>query len=186
MSGRRIPYGEGRSVIIRAAIRLVAREGLPRLSFRALAAEAGLSAGAVRHSFPTIDDLLAGVLDAVLDESLAALAEAETVPDVFEKMLEAIGSDAARAAFEVKVMTEASHRPELMVLAERYYAGFAEYMTSFLRAHSLPADAATVEALIAFADGMNYQIVIFGESHKERMRLQIAGLEKMLGAMGEI
>lgn len=45
-----------------AGLRIVARHGLAKVTFRAVAAESGWSLGAVQKAFPTKDDLLAAMM----------------------------------------------------------------------------------------------------------------------------
>ncbi|WP_416979825.1 TetR family transcriptional regulator [Streptomyces sp. T028] len=47
----RLGYGEGRDALLIAAVRVVARDGLRKLTYRAVAAEAGVTHGLVAHHF---------------------------------------------------------------------------------------------------------------------------------------
>lgn len=176
---RAVPYGEGRAAVIEATVRLVAREGIAKLSFRALAAEARVSTGAVRHSFPTIDDVLEAALDDCIQRNIQALRVATNLSSYFDIMHESISADPERSAFEVKVMIETQVRPALQEVAERSYLRFAEFTKSFLEDKGLRSDDVVVEALMAFADGMNYQRVVFGGADSRRLVKQLVGLQLM-------
>lgn len=54
---------------VEAALRLIARGGLPAASVRGVAVEAGMSAGALRHFFPTQEQLLEHVMTEVTAEA---------------------------------------------------------------------------------------------------------------------
>lgn len=58
---------------VEAALRLIAQGGLPAASVRAVAAEAGMSAGALRHFFPTQEQLLEQVMSDVTAEAARRL-----------------------------------------------------------------------------------------------------------------
>jgi len=60
---RRMNYGEGREALLNAAVRVVARGGLRKLTYRAVAEEAGTTHGLVVHHF--------GSRDALVEEALA-------------------------------------------------------------------------------------------------------------------
>jgi AcrR family transcriptional regulator len=57
-----------RAAIVRAAVALADREGLPRLSMRALAKELGVEAMSLYHHVPNKDDVLDGMVDHVFAE----------------------------------------------------------------------------------------------------------------------
>ena len=124
--------------MIDAAIRLFAREGLTKLTFRSLAAEAGVSLGAVRHSFPAIEDVLKAGPQRGLQLSLAHLESAERIEDFLSPAYDLILSHPDMAAFEVKVMIEAQGRPELLPLARAHYDAFRDFTRSFLEATGNP------------------------------------------------
>lgn len=66
-----------RAQIVRAAVRVIAREGLSKASFGRIAAEAGLSSpGMISYHFADKDELLTVLCDTVLDDCLAAIEEA--------------------------------------------------------------------------------------------------------------
>jgi TetR/AcrR family transcriptional regulator, transcriptional repressor of bet genes len=60
---KRVDHQERRQMIAEAVVRLVAAEGAEAASLRAVAAEAGVSMGAVQHYFTTRDEMLLFALD---------------------------------------------------------------------------------------------------------------------------
>jgi AcrR family transcriptional regulator len=81
VSGRR---GSSRDVILDAVVAVLSTRGSDALSIRNVATEAGVSVGAVQHSFPTKDALIVGAMTAVNDRfraRLRALLEAEESPE---------------------------------------------------------------------------------------------------------
>ena len=69
-TGRRISHGENPRAehILRAAQHVFLRDGAPGFSGRTVAAEAGISLGSLQHFFPTMDGLLAAMLEFVVNE----------------------------------------------------------------------------------------------------------------------
>jgi len=81
VTGRR---GNSREVILDAVIAVLSTRGSDALSIRTVATEAGVSVGAVQHSFPTKDALIVGAMTAVNDRfraRLRTLLEAEESPE---------------------------------------------------------------------------------------------------------
>jgi AcrR family transcriptional regulator len=60
---RQVDHQERRQTIAEAVIRLVTAKGVEAASLRAVAAEAGVSMGAVQHYFTTTDEMLLFALD---------------------------------------------------------------------------------------------------------------------------
>ena len=175
---RQVPYGGGHSAVIAAAIRLVGREGLARLSFRTLAAEAGVSVGAVRHSFPTIDDVLRAALQDCLESYVASIDTITDIESLF-RLTMAREDRSTRSAFEVRVMLEAQHRPGLAEIATQYYDNFARVMRGLLSDSTLPADDAFLDFLSLVADGLIYQRVVFGSQDEQRLARWLAALRSV-------
>ena len=71
MPGRRAPEEERREAILRAAFTVAARDRLGGVTARAVAAEAGVSAGLVFFYFETVDALLVALLDWMLERTFA-------------------------------------------------------------------------------------------------------------------
>jgi AcrR family transcriptional regulator len=81
VTGRR---GNSREVILDAVVAVLSTRGSDALSIRNVATEAGVSVGAVQHSFPTKDALIVGAMTAVNDRfraRLRTLLEAEESPE---------------------------------------------------------------------------------------------------------
>lgn len=96
MSEHRRPTEERRVELIDAALHIIATRGITALSTRTLAAEVGLSSGALFRHFPTLDALLDGVVgrvEAVLESTYppAELPPAERLARFVEARSTAVG-----------------------------------------------------------------------------------------------
>ena len=67
---RRVEYGTGRQEVLEAAIHVVATQGLRGLTFRSVAAEAGVTHGAVQYHFGGWDNLVAEALGFAVKRSI--------------------------------------------------------------------------------------------------------------------
>jgi DNA-binding transcriptional regulator YbjK len=74
---RYVDHDERRTAVADAICRLIAREGIERVTFRNIAAETGLPVGVLNHFFTDKDDLFAFTLQLVSDRSLATLEHDE-------------------------------------------------------------------------------------------------------------
>jgi AcrR family transcriptional regulator len=85
-----VDHEERRREIAGAAWRVILRDGVEGVSIRDVAAEAGMSTGALRHYFATKEDLLAGGARLVVErvsERLARRPEGKTPNEVVGKIL---------------------------------------------------------------------------------------------------
>jgi AcrR family transcriptional regulator len=67
---QRIPYGEGREALLKAVVAVMARSGLRNVTYRAVAAEAGVTHGLVRHHFGSRDALIEQALHYSITQSI--------------------------------------------------------------------------------------------------------------------
>jgi AcrR family transcriptional regulator len=94
--GRRAPEEERREAIIHAAFVVAARERLGAVTARAVAAEAGVSAGLVFFYFDSVDKLLVELLDWLLAHTLVAADTPDRLSEVADpgaRMMLAIRRD---------------------------------------------------------------------------------------------
>ncbi|WP_394553649.1 TetR/AcrR family transcriptional regulator [Agromyces sp. MMS24-JH15] len=84
MAGRRAPE------LADAALRLVSRDGLGALTFRALAAEAGISLGAVQKAFASKEELLDAVVARARDQVVLDQAREPGRPTLRAWLLELV------------------------------------------------------------------------------------------------
>ncbi len=152
----------GRLALLRATVVTVANGGLRALTYRAVAAEAGVSHGLVRHHFGSRDRLIAEAMDFAIDESLRGSSMLETGLTI-EKFAAGIESLAERQteiqAFQYELLLEARRRPELQPYADRHYQAYRDAIVRQLE--HLGANRAGLADLIWFAlDGIVFKQLI--------------------------
>ncbi len=120
--------------LLETTIRCLATHGWEASTVGFIAAEAGISRGAVQHHFPTREDLIVAALEHMFAERVALL---DALPDpggsgaarihaVVSGLVELVGGDLFRAALQV--WTVAAADPELratVVPLERHFARVA-------------------------------------------------------------
>lgn len=156
-----------RRAIAEAVWDVIGREGLPAVSVRNVAREAGLSTGSLRHVFGTQAELLAFAMRALgerLGQRLAALPPAATPLEAAEAVLGQIVplDDERQREAEVWFAFVAGARvePELRELGEQADALLRELVRRAI-APLEPADPElAVEAAYALVDGLTLHAVL--------------------------
>ncbi|NEA67286.1 TetR family transcriptional regulator [Streptomyces sp. SID12488] len=163
---KRVNYGEGREALLNAAVRVVARGGLRKLTYRAVAEEAGVTHGLVVHHFGTRDALIEEALAHTVRSSLSVSAvEPGTgkVSDFSAGVSEMVTADPDTQVFQYELLLESRRRPELLPLIRGLYD---EYFDATERELSrmLPegANRAMTRLVFAALDGLVLHQLVLG------------------------
>ncbi len=156
------PSGNGaREGIADAVLRVLAARGTDALSVRNVAAEAGVSVGAVQHHFPTRAKLIVGAMDAVNDRfrvrlgaALTGVVSPQTRLEIFCHELAALGPNGRDdAVVWTAFASRAATDPEVGSIHEREWARIEDAVFTLLtnaypRADIEQDDAAVVLAVL--------------------------------------
>jgi TetR/AcrR family transcriptional regulator, regulator of biofilm formation and stress response len=177
-------YGAGREALLDAAMRVVAGHGLRGLTIRAVAAEAGVTHGLVRHHFGSRDALI----EATLARSVNLAIETTSLePGTGE--LEDVAADLPAVAeaqreilaFQYELLLEARRREELRPYVTKMYDQYiAAAQRECARAGFDDCDTAG-RVLFAALDGMVLQQIVFG--HRRRTEQGVALLHEAFSAL---
>ncbi|MFG2026694.1 TetR/AcrR family transcriptional regulator [Streptomyces sp. NPDC048825] len=164
---RRMNYGEGREALLNAAVRVVARGGLRKLTYRAVAQEAGTTHGLVVHHFGSRDALIEEALAHAIRTSLSTSAlEPGTgkVADFSVGLSEMVTADPDIQAFQYELLLESRRRPELLPQIRALYDAYFDATKREL-SRILPDDAGHPLTRLVFAalDGIVLHQLVFGE-----------------------
>lgn len=174
----------GRQSLLQATITVVARSGLRALTYRAVATEAGVSHGLVRHHFGSRDQLIAAALEFAVAESLretsmtdAAGAAARADPARFAAGIESlVDRSTDMQAFQYELLLEARRRPELREHVERYYETYRRATGAQLRALGIE-DEEFIEVIWFALDGLVFKHLVLGSAaESERVLARIRRL----------
>ncbi|MEW2117807.1 TetR family transcriptional regulator [Streptomyces sp. NPDC005474] len=186
---KRVHYGEGREALMNAAVRVVARGGLRKLTYRAVAAEAGVTHGLVVHHFGSRDALVEETLAHTIRTSLNTSAlEPGTgkVADFSSGVSEMVTADPDTQAFQYELLLESRRRPELLPQIRALYD---EYFDATQRelGRMLPAgaDRALTRLVFAALDGLVLHQLVLGEPEVTDAALEeLRALLRLLDADG--
>ncbi|MEH0416653.1 TetR/AcrR family transcriptional regulator [Streptomyces sp. B21-083] len=166
-SRKRLNYGEGREALLNAAVRVVARGGLRKLTYRAVAEEAGVTHGLVVHHFGSRDALIEEALAHTIRTSLSTSAlEPGTgkVADFSTGLSDMVTAAPGTQMFQYELLLESTRRPELLPQIRALYD---EYFDATERELSrmVPAGANRALARLIFAalDGLVLHQLVLGE-----------------------
>lgn len=118
---------ETQSVLVGAAVRLLATNGYGKTTTQAIAREAGVTTGALHHHFPTKDDLMLAVLDQsaiTVEERLQAqnsvpFAGKASIRDVVDHLWQIYGQPDYWAVWEIIIGTRVDEDVHRRVLEHR-------------------------------------------------------------------
>lgn len=175
--------GDGRRALLEAAIRVVSKEGLRGLTFRAVAAEAGVTHGLVNHHFGSRNALIEEALALSIDESISfsSLQPGTGDPKDFASALpETVAADPDTHAFQYEILLEARRRGKLMPYAQRMEEKYEETAARELELMGFGDDPVMAQLIYAALDGLVLRQVVFGDP--ESTRASIQRLKDMLQA----
>jgi AcrR family transcriptional regulator len=185
-----------------AVLRIVAREGLDAVSFRTVAAEAGLPLARVQREFGTKDELLRRTLlhtvaaaEARIDVRVRAMGAKVTVRAIFDAMADEVLPGSPEILAEARVwlafVARAATSPALAEPLREYYAEQARagheglamaHLTGAVGPDLDPtADTLTIVALI---DGLVTQVLLGVLDHDRAADLLRRHLDRLMPTDG--
>src|SRR5262249_23481671 len=142
-------------------------KGLDGVTFRSVAAEAGVTHGLASYHFANreamISEALVWAVRRTVDE--IQLAGDADIPDRFAGDLAKLASEARdEAAFQFLVSIEALRRPDLLAEIRTSYERYFGATSSYLARFGFDDDPALARLVFAAKDGLVLQQLIFGET----------------------
>ncbi|HWD03886.1 MAG TPA: TetR family transcriptional regulator C-terminal domain-containing protein [Amycolatopsis sp.] len=179
---KQVDGDQRRADIADAVLRLAARDGLPSVSLRSVAAESGLNIGSVRHYFDGQRDLMRFAMRSIIDRvtarldrrrpalrPLAELTPAQAADQLTDFLAELLPLDAPRraeATVLLEFLTAARVDPNLADLAREALRGTLALAHRLTDALALPPAAAALEAerLAGLLDGLTLRCALDPET----------------------
>src|SRR3954453_3435288 len=105
-----------REVLLDSVERLLLEEGYAAVSYRVLAAKAGVTASLVQYYFPTLDSLFVAMIHRLIERDVARWTEAlQKRPDEPLRVLWEYSWSEAAGVMTMELMALGNHRPELRI-----------------------------------------------------------------------
>ncbi len=154
-----------RDRVLDAVITIVARRGLDAVSVRNVAAEAGVSGGAVQHHFPTKHSMLGEAMDAVVDRVRARIARVPTgtapaaLRGIAAQLVPLDPQRAAEGRVCLAFLARAAVDPELAAHHQNRWQQLEDVFSALFaasrgRASPTPADRTAAGLLLGLLDGL--------------------------------
>jgi AcrR family transcriptional regulator len=189
LDSQRLPYGDGRDALLAAVIDVVAEKGLRGVTYRSVAARAGVNHTLITHHFGSIEGLLAATLEWAVQRSIdeTGLARVADFDEKFaDALLASVSSEPELQLFQFEMLLEARRKPELKALLDRLYDNYISTVETALRGRSLDTDDELSRAIFAALDGLMLQFLTFGNPAKIRSAVvQVGRLLERSGAAGD-
>jgi AcrR family transcriptional regulator len=164
---QRVPHGEGREALMRATVKVVARDGLRGFTYRAVAREAGVANTLIAHHFGSAKNLLQATVEMAAEVSLEGELGAVTAD--LESLGRSIGPAVARdpdlQVFQYEMLLAARHDPELRPVLERIYDTYRDGVRRELARMGFDEPGDSLARLVfALIDGLVLQQVLFEDA----------------------
>ncbi|WP_420752959.1 TetR/AcrR family transcriptional regulator [Rhodococcus sp. O3] len=138
----RLAVADRRALLLAAASRIIARDGIAEMTTRAIANEAGMPQGAFHYCFRSKDELLVELMRATVDDLVTRSSAAVTMSgDLYETirislrgLWENVVDPADKQLALYELTTYAMRNRDLAALAESQYHGYTLAATGFLEA----------------------------------------------------
>jgi AcrR family transcriptional regulator len=167
----RLPYGDGREALLSAVIAVVGEKGLKGVTYRAVAARAGVNHTLVTHHFGSIEGLLAATMEWAVQRSIEETG-LERIVDFDEgfadSLIATVSAEPELQLFQFEMLLESRRNPEVRSLVERLYANYMETVEQALKQRGLLAGDGVSLAIFAALDGLMLQFLTISDPVKIR------------------
>ena len=163
---RAISRGEGRDALCAALARIVARDGLDGVTFRSVAAEAGVTHGLASYHFGNRETMIIEALTWAVRESIqrGRLGEdAATLEEFAADVPALMAEEPQEAVFQFQLALEGQRRPELLAQVQATYDDYVSEVRATLSRLALADDEPLARLVFAAIDGLSMQQLIYRE-----------------------
>ena len=178
---RTLEHGGGREALLSASAEIISEGGLRELTYRNVAARAGVAHGLVRHYFGSREALIKASLEYCVSRSIAetGLNEPDPQLETFAKVLpSSVSRDPGNQVFQYELILQATRQPELRPLVEQLHREYRETMARELEALGFGHDPVLANLVFAALDGLVFEQVALGD--KEVTEEALALLRELL------
>jgi AcrR family transcriptional regulator len=179
-------YGEGRQALLDAAVRVVASAGLRGLTYRAVAAEAGVTQGLVAHHFGSRAALIHEALLAAGAQSIGSTLTPERNPNIASFIAgfgEFIADTEELQAFQFELVLESRRRVALRADTRALYDSYIAATGLSLASAGLEASETMTRLVFAALDGIVIQQLVYGDA--ARTEETVAELRALLQGLAD-
>lgn len=157
-----------RQALLEAVVRVAGRDGFEALTYRAVAAEAGVSHGLVRYHFGTLSHAVAEALQWTVDEAIARapLAGSGGLREFADSLSRLMTESPEHAAFQWGCVMHAQRHPALLDEVRAFQDRYVEQIESELDRLGLAATPSLARSVFAFLNGMVLRHLVYGSAEE--------------------
>jgi AcrR family transcriptional regulator len=156
---------DSREALLDATERVIARKGFSGLTYRSVAAEAGVTHGLVTYHFGTLDALISETMLRAVRQAVdgsALEARSGRIEDFARDLGQLAEDEPDGQAFQFEVVLEARRRSELLGEVQSMYDNYFAVVQEALGRIGVDDSRAMTRLVFAALDGMILQQLIFG------------------------
>lgn len=180
---QRLPYGDGRDALHAAVISVVAEKGLRGVTYRSVAARAGVNHTLITHHFGSIEALLVSTMNWSVHRSISETG-LEHVADFDQGFVDALmaihTTEPELILFQFEMLLEARRKPEIHCIVQNLYDDYIGTVETALRQRGYILEGETALAIFAALDGLMLQYLTLGNEAK--IRAAVIQVGKLLAA----
>ena len=168
---RKLPYGDGRDALLSAVIDVVAEKGLRGVTYRAVAARAGVNHALVTHHFGSLEGLLAATMEwavqrSIQETGLAGIADFDE--DFADSLIATVSAEPELQLFQFEMILESRRNPQIRSMVERLYENYVTTVEEALSKRGLDTSGEASLAIFAALDGLMLQFLTISNPTKIR------------------
>ena len=175
---RKLPYGDGRDALLSAVIDVVAEKGLRGVTYRSVAARAGVNHALVTHHFGTLEGLLAATMEWAVQRSIqeTGLAGIADFDDQFaDSLIATVSAEPELQLFQFEMILESRRNPQIRSMVESLYENYVGTVEEALSKRGLDTSGEASLAIFAALDGLMLQFLTISNPTKIRSAVTQVG-----------
>lgn len=175
---RKLPYGDGRDALLSAVIDVVAEKGLRGVTYRSVAARAGVNHALVTHHFGSLEGLLAATMEWAVQRSIqeTGLAGIADFDDHFaDSLIATVSAEPELQLFQFEMILESRRNPPIRSMVERLYENYVGTVEEALSKRGLDTSGEASLAIFAALDGLMLQFLTISNPTKIRSAVTQVG-----------
>jgi AcrR family transcriptional regulator len=183
---RKLPYGDGRDALLSAVIDVVAEKGLRGVTYRSVAARAGVNHALVTHHFGSLEGLLAATMEWAVQRSihetgLARIADFDE--DFAASLIATVSAEPELQLFQFEMILESRRNPQIRSMVERLYENYVGTVEEALTKRGLDTSGEASLAIFAALDGLMLQFLTI--SNPTKIRAAVAQVGQLVSGLRE-
>ncbi|WP_224165575.1 TetR family transcriptional regulator [Arthrobacter sp. StoSoilA2] len=175
---RKLPYGDGRDALLSAVVDVVGEKGLRGVTYRSVAARAGVNHALVTHHFGSIEGLLAATMEWSVQRSIeeTGLAGIADFDEAFaDSLIATVSAEPELQLFQFEMILESRRNPQIRAMVERLYANYVGTVEEALSQRGLDTSGEASLAIFAALDGLMLQFLTISDATKIRSAVTQVG-----------